>query len=385
MSFISEAQKAVRGEGLDGWLFFNFHGHDPVSNRLLGVSGRVMNTRPWYCLVPGEGEPIKVVHAIEKHILDAVPGRTEVYFSREELIRILAPLAGRYAAQVSEHITVISTLDHGTARFLEGLGYSLTDSDSLIQKTAGVLDEEGIASHERAARLLYRCIHETWNRLRSVTTRGMDVTEAIVQGWINNYFREHGLITEHSILVASGCHSADPHYEVPSVGGIITSGNIIQFDIWAKEDVPGSIYADISWVGFLGSSIPEDARRVFRAVTGARDRAVEFISRRLEEGTAVTGAEVDDLARTFLRDAGYGRYIRHRTGHGIDTDVHGSGVNMDNLEFPDHRAIIEGSCFSIEPGLYLDSFGMRTEINAYRRGNRLTVSGGPIQQDILTL
>lgn len=385
MTFLQQAQEAVRGENLDGWLFFNFHGRDMTANRLLGLNEQRINTRPWFCLIPAEGEPVKVVHAIEKKILDPVPGKTEVYSSRSRLTEILKPLAGTYASQVSENITAISTLDHGTARYLEGLGFTIVSSAALIQKTAGVLDEAGIASHERAAKLLYACIHHTWQQVRSETTRGIRLTESVVQGWINRYFRENGLITEHPVLVAAGVHSADPHYEVPETGGPVSPGDTIQFDIWAKEDCPGGIYADISWVGVMAETASPEAERVFRTVTGARNGALDFITGRLKDVRSVTGAEVDRTTRAYIEDAGYGGYFCHRTGHGIDTDVHGSGVNMDAVEFPDEREIIEGSCFSIEPGIYLEHFGMRTEIDAYRWNGSLVVSGGPIQHTILTL
>lgn len=385
MTFIEKALEAVRGEHLDGWLFFNFHGRDATANRLLGLEGHGMNTRPWYFLIPAKGEPVKIVHAIERKILDTLPGRTEVYSSRSGLTEILKPLAGTWAAGVSETLTVISTLDHGTARYLEGLGFSLVSSAALIQQTAGVLDTAGIASHEGAAKLLYECVHSTWRYIRTETARGSALTERAIQLRMTDFLTAHGLVSDHPLLVAAGVHSADPHYEVPPSGAPFSPGDIIQFDLWAKKDTPGSIYADISWVGILASSVPPEAERVFRVITGARDRAVEFVSRRLEQGKAVTGAEVDRAVRAFIEAEGYGEYLCHRTGHGIDTDVHGSGVNMDSVEFPDDREIIEGSCFSIEPGVYLENFGMRTEINAYRRGNTLVVSGGPIQHTILTL
>ena len=385
MDLIKKAQRAVCGENLDGWLFFNFHGRDGISNRLLGLKQGALNSRPWFCILPTQGEPIKIVHTIERGILDTVPGETYVYSSRQDLTNLLKPLAGTYAAQVSENITVISTLDHGTARYLEGLGFNLTDSAVLIQKTIGVLSEEGIASHERAAALLYNCIDLTWKNIKTHAAEGIQLTESRIQSWILDYFRDNNLVTDHPALVASGVHSSDPHYEVPSEGGIISPGDIIQFDIWAKENLPGAIYADISWVGVLAKTVPEELQTLFQTVTGARDRALDYISDRFEQGLPVIGADVDRVSRAYIEDAGYGTYICHRTGHGIDTEVHGSGVNMDCVEFPDHREIINGSCFSLEPGLYLERYGMRTEIDAYRKNGRLVVSGGPIQKQILTL
>jgi len=382
MSFIKKAREAVRGEHLDGWLFFNFHGRDRLSNRFLGLDENALNSRPWFYVIPARGEPVKIVHAIEKTILKDVPGRTSIYSTRSRLTELLKPLAGTYAAQISENLTVISTLDHGTARYLEGMGYSLVSSAALIQKTVGVLDKEGIASHRRAATHLYSCIKDIWDRIRACET---PLTEHTVREWIHEYFRNNDLVTEHPVLVAAGIHSSDPHYEVPARGGEITSGDVIQFDIWAKENRPGAVYADISWAGIMSKAVPSDVEKIFRLVTGARDQAVDFISRRLEEGQPVRGAEVDRKTRGYIEEAGYGSCFCHRTGHGIDVDVHGSGVNMDSIEFPDEREIIEGSCFSIEPGIYLEHFGIRSEINAYRYNNALVISGGPIQKKMLTL
>ena len=385
MTFLERAQKAVCGEHLDGWLFFNFHGRDGTANRLLGLGEQTMNSRPWFCFIPAEGEPVKIVHAIEKKMLDSVPGKTLVYSDRGRLTELLEPLAGTWAAAVSQTLTVISTLDHGTALYLEGLGFKLVSSAGLIQKTAGVLDEEGFASHERAAKHLYTCVHRAWEEIVSSTTRGTVLTESTVQGWILDYFRDNGLVTSHPVLVAAGRHTADPHYEVPENGGPISPGDVIQFDIWAKEQKAGAIYADISWVGIMAGTVPPEAQNIFRIITGARDRALSFITGNLEKGTPVIGADVDRITRSFIEEAGFGPSFLHRTGHGIDTEVHGCGVNMDSTEFPDYREIIEGSCFSLEPGIYLDSFGMRTEINAYRRNGRCIVSGGPVQTRILTL
>ncbi len=403
---ISNIQKAISGEKLDGWLFFNFHHRDPLSDQLLGIDRSRINSRPWYYLVPDEGEPIKICHAVEPEQLDELPGKLNIYNSREQLTGLLSEAVKKsgnnWGAQYSVELTTISTLDHGTALMLEGLGIKLHSSAGLIQRLNGLLDAAAIKTHEEAADNLYEIVDIVWNRISEHFKKISDaekssaagngngkkfrpLLEHEVQQWILDEFKSRNMVSEHLPIVACGPNSGNPHYAPEEHDNPITQNNVLQLDLWAKFDKEGSIFADISWIGWTGSDVPEDIMKMFKTVIDARDRCAAFIDGELSAGRTVSGSDADKETRKVLIDRGYADLIKHRTGHGIDTDVHGSGTGLDSVEFPDKRPILEGSCFSIEPGLYFEKYGMRTEIDAFIRNGRLEISGPGPQKEILTI
>ena len=386
MISLESMQKAIVEENLDGWLFFHFRGRDPVTMRILGLSITAISTRPAYYLVPAVGRPVKIVHTIEQTVFDELPGERIVYATRTELLEALsAQPKGRVAVQFSQELPIVSYLDLGTARTLESLGFTLESSGSLIQRTVGVLDEAGIASHERASTHLLEIVDNTWNRVRELFEEGRTATEGEIQAWITDEFAARGLYTDHPPIVACGPHAGDPHYEPPADGGaVLKAGEVLQLDLWAKEQEPGAIYGDISWLGCLAEGPNPEVQKAFEVLIRSRDRGLELVTERFQQSRPVTGFEVDQAVRQVLIENGYGDAIRHRTGHGIDTEDHGSGVNLDSVEFPDHRRIIEGSCFSIEPGIYRRDWGLRTEINVYIHKGEAIVSGGRKQARLLS-
>lgn len=383
---LEAARKAIRDEDLDGWLFTTHHHRDELADRLLRIDRKAVNTRPWYYLIPADGEPVKILHGIEAHILDHLPGTADYYSSGAELDTLLrAAGIGRIAVQYSRNLPIISYLDHGTALRLEALGFTLVSSAGLIQRTVGLLSDAGIAAHERAAGHLYAIVTIVWKRLQEAARAGTltTLTEGDLQQWILKEFDVRSLETDAPPIVAAGVHSADPHYSPIGKGKRLEPGEVLQLDLWAKESGGSGIYADISWVGVLSDTVPPEVERAFDAVRSARDEAVRFILDGLSMDRPVMGKEVDLAARARLTAAGYEPYLRHRTGHGIDTEPHGSGVNLDGIEFPDERLLLDGSCFSVEPGVYLPEFGLRTEINVYIRNRNAVVSGGTPQQSLL--
>jgi Xaa-Pro aminopeptidase len=339
-------------------------------------------------VVEANGGVRKIVHAVEASILDHLPGERVVYTGRAELLRHLCRLHGqRIAVQFSTQLPIVSFLDHGTALLLEEAGMELVTSASLIQRTAGLLTPQQIAHHERAARDLYDIVQETWERLRHQVQsgkQGAQLTENAVQAHMQEHLASRGLVTDHPPIVAAGKHSADPHYAPPvdNPGTPVFPDQVVQFDMWAKQ--PDGVYADISWVGFTADSVPKPVLSAFSVVVRARDGAVDYIERALSAGRPVCGSEVDMHVRRLIDAEGFADSLKHRTGHAIDTECHGSGVNIDSVEFPDERSILEGSCFSIEPGLYLQSFGVRTEIDVYIADGMPVVSGDTPQKEILT-
>jgi Xaa-Pro dipeptidase len=385
-----QVSTAMLEENLSAWLFSNFHHNDPISDRILEVPRGATNSRPWVYLLRQDGSAEKLVHVIENRILDHLPGSKRVYASRRQYLSNLRELAAglqRVACHFSPELPAISFLDHGMALLLEDCGFSLSSAAVLIQRVLGGLDRAGIGSHRRAADHLYDIVAEVWERLRKEMRSDKPVWETTVQGWIVGMFEELDLETDSPPIVAAGRHSADPHYSPEASdagrGGVLRSGAVLQLDLWAKEKASGAIYADISWVGVLDTRAPQALEAVFRTVVEARELAVGFIGESLAAGQSVSGQQVDQEVRSFFERSGYAANLRHRTGHGIDEQVHGFGVNLDSVEFPDPRLLLEGCCFSVEPGLYLDEFGMRSEIDAYISGGKPVVSGKKPQFELL--
>jgi Xaa-Pro dipeptidase len=386
MTDVARIARAIREAGLSGWLFYNQFHRDEISDLALGIPRAAHNSRPWAYVVPADGEPTRIVHAIEPGILGRLPGRLVRYTARNELFTAVAAAFGpgaRVAAQFSPAFPVSSFLDHGTAQLVERAGIGLVSSEELIVDCLGTLDAEAEASHRRAARLLHDVVHAAWARIRSAFAGGAAVHEADAQEWIAEIVAAAGLETDGPLAVATGEASADPHYEPSGRGRRFARGDVVQLDLWAREPGEQTAYADISWVGVLAPQPSAEQRRVFSAVVAAREHAASAIGAGLAAG--ITGESVDRAVREFITAAGYSAGLRHRTGHSIGTRVHGFGVNLDSVEFPDHRRLREGSCFSIEPGIYLERFGMRTEIDGIVRGGRLEITGGPRQERLLDL
>ena len=335
---------------------------------------------------------LKIVHRIEASILHHVPGETTPYSTRAEFEAALStaisgpfPAAGKIAADYSSSIPVGSYLDHGTALLLQSLGASLAPADGLVSRSLGALGDEGRRSHESAAKVLYDAVASAWSRLTRELGAGRAITEGDVQEWLMQSISAGGLVTDAPPIVGAGRHTCDPHFSVDGRGAALEQGDLVQFDIWAKEKTTGAVYADISWVGVCSPSPAPLQERLFAAVRDAREAAVSLLQRRLAAGAPVTGAEVDRAAREVLEGGDFAHGIRHRTGHSIGERVHGYGVNLDSVEFPDERPLAEGACFSVEPGLYLEEMGMRTEIDCIIHDGQLRITGADRQFALLAL
>jgi Xaa-Pro aminopeptidase len=370
-------QAAIRGEGLDGWLFCSFHHRDALSEAILNTRTDSTNSRLWVYAVPARGEPLGIVHAIEYDALAGLPGGRVAYISREEFIAALEPLKGkRWGAHVSRTITAISYLDAGTAALFEDAGLELVSAAGLVQRFKGTLDDRAIESHEQAAGELYEIVALAWEQVRQAYGRGEPLHEGVLRVLIQDEYKKRNLISDHPPIVAAGANSGNPHYDFSGSGALIKPGDVVQFDIWAKKHESGAIYGDISWVGVFAPAPAPRIEQAFADLLSAREGAIRFIEDELAAGRRPEGAAVDQKTREILIGLGYSAALRHRTGHGIDTECHGSGVNMDSLEFPDSRLLLNGSCFSLEPGIYFSDFGLRTEIDVYIQDGKPVVSGG---------
>ncbi len=375
---------------MHGWMFTNFSHRDTLTDSLLSLSTDIISTRRWVYIVPCTGEPLKIVHAIESSMLESLPGTTLVYSGKIELENILKEYSEKtFALLADSDISVISTVDAGFIQCLHEIKIQTCSAAPLIQITKGLLTKSGIESHERAAALLYKIIKETWNFISSKYKTESTLSEFDVLQYILRKFNDYSLVYHHEPIVAFGKNAGNPHYSVSKDGSAIAQkGDIIQLDIFAKEAMAkddegnihpeNAIYADISWVGVYDTIVPKQYNDSFVNLCQARDIAFILLQKASDDGTLaqVTGFELDKAVREKLIQHGYASVIKHRTGHGIDTACHGSGVNLDSVEFPDKRTVLNGSCFSVEPGIYFEDFGMRTEIDIYIHEDKPIISGG---------
>jgi Xaa-Pro dipeptidase len=367
---IEEIQQALAAEGLDGWLFFDHHRRDPLAYGILGL-GAAVPSRRWYYFIRREGAPCKLVHRIESGMLDSLPGSKRCYASWEEQRAQLAAMFGgarQIAMQYSHHCAIpyVSLVDAGTVELVRAAGVEVVSSADLVQQFEARWTEEQFAMHVEAGRRVDRVRAEAFDFVRQRVRAACTVTEYEVQQFIREGFRQQDLLTDHGPIVAVSGNASDPHYEPTAErSSSIRPGDLVLMDMWAKLAKADAVYYDITWTGFCGEAVPESIQRVFASVREARKRACDFVARNISEGAGIFGYQVDDVARGYIREQGYGDYFFHRTGHSIGTEVHGNGANMDNLESHDERRILARTCFSIEPGIYLPEFGIRSEVNVY--------------------
>jgi Xaa-Pro aminopeptidase len=378
---INEIQEALRDQHLDGWLFFDHHRRDPLAYRVLGIGPEVDPTRRWFYLIPASGEPRGLVHQIEPAVLDAVPGEKAKYSSWSALLEGLGKLlagCGRIAMQYSPQCAIpyVSLVDAGTLEQVRNLGIEVASSADLIQQFEARWDQAKLASHMEAGRRVDAIRREAFELASENVRSGSAICEWKLKQFMRSRFAAEGLVTDHGPIVGVNENAANPHYEpTPASSRPIRPGDLLLIDMWAKLDQPHSVYYDITWTGFCGAQAPPEVERVFRIVCEARDRAILRVQSAVEKGEALRGFEVDDAARSYIREQGFGDAFVHRTGHSIGEEVHGAGANMDNLETHDERRIIPWTCFSIEPGIYLSAFGIRSEVNVFVDVNKAVVTG----------
>lgn len=388
MPEISAIQEELRASKIDGWLFTDLYNRDPISYQVLGLDGHAK--RRWFYLVPAKGEPRKLVHRIEALFLDSLPGSKQLYAGLDELHTELPKLLGKsktLAMQYSPEaaIPVVSTVDAGTVDLVRSFKRKVVSSADLLQKFAARWSPEQFQSHLAAGKVIDRVIQQAFSQAATYVRQGKALTEYDLQQWILEQFRANLLVTDDGPVVAVGPHSGDPHYE-PKAGSSapIREGELMLLDVWGRTRGSNSVYYDITWVGFLGATVPEKYKKVFNVVKQARDAAVNLVTESVKNAKRLEGWQVDKAARDVISKAGYAKYFTHRTGHNIGSEVHGIGANMDGLETRDTRAIIPHTCFSVEPGIYQVEFGIRSEVNVYVADRQARVTGA-VQEEILPL
>ena len=388
---IDAVQRALSAEGLDGWLLYDFHGSNPIARRLSGldVSGK-MTTRRWYYLIPATGAPRGLVHAIESHNLDALPGDKRLYAGREQLasgIRDLLKGVRRVAMEYSpgNAIPYVSRVDAGTIESVRQIGVEVVSSGDLAQRFEAIWSDETLATHRAASERLYRIKDRTFDLVRQRLAAGTPLDEYVVQQQMLEWFNDEGLITDDPPNVSAQENAGNPHYSATAtVNRAIRRDEILLLDLWGKLPNPGAVFADITWIGFTGATVPEKYAAAFKATCDGRDAAIELVRSAAREGRDLRGYEVDRACRDVIERAGYGAAFIHRTGHSLGQEVHGNGVHMDDYETHDDRRLIPGTGFTIEPGVYTSEFGVRTEINMFYGEREATVTGA-IQAAIVPL
>jgi Xaa-Pro dipeptidase len=365
---VARIQEELRAQGVDGWLLFNFKGFNAVANDLLGLPAL---TRRYFVWIPREGTPVAVTHRIEQQPWTGWIGENLPYSSWRELEARLAQLlpggprvAMEYAP--ADAVPYVDKVPAGVIEMIRATGAEPVTSGDLVSAFYARWSDEGLAGHRRAAKHVYEVAHEAFRRIAAAARAGRQTGEWEVRQWIMGEFARRGITVGGDAIVAVNANAANPHYG-PSADhhAQIRPGDLVLIDLWGKEN-DDAIYADQTWMGFVGDSVPERLAEIFAAVRDARLAAIDLIRRRWDAGEEVAGWEADDASRNVIESRGWGEAFIHRTGHSIDRELHGSGPNIDNLESKDTRRLIQGVGFSIEPGIYLaGDVGFRSEVDVY--------------------
>ena len=366
-------QQALRDAGYDGWLFYDFHNRDAIAARILKMDTTRFASRRWYYYIPASGEPQKLVHRIEPWRCDHLPGAKHVYLpwqQQQSLLRAMLGDAKKVAMQYSPNnaIPYVSIIDAGTVELIRSFGVEVVSSADLVGRFEAHLSMDDYKSHQDAGAVMQMVKDEAFREIARRIRAGSNPREVEIQTFMRDLMREHGMQWEDGPIVAVNEHAADPHFEPTEENShVMKEGDLVLLDLWAKKNTPGSIYYDITWMGYIGTEIPARIDEVFQVGRAARDTALALVTERFAARQPVHGWEVDDACRAVVDKAGYGEYFTHRTGHNIGEEVHGNGVHIDNLETRDERLIIPGTCFSVEPGIYMEheKIGFRTEIDVF--------------------
>jgi Xaa-Pro dipeptidase len=386
---LSELQNDIRAAKFDGWLFYDFRGRDPIAHRILDLP-HGMRTRRWFYFVPAKGTPRKLVHKIESESLAGVPGETLYYAGYDELRRNLAKVirsakvvAMQYSAKAA--VPYVAMVDAGTIELVRSAGAKVVSSADLVQKFEACWTPQQLESHLAAGQIVDSVIREAFSEAAIHVRSKQPLSEYDLQQWILKRFDAAGIQREEGPDVAVNANASDPHYgPVQGKSASIREGDLLLLDVWGKTRDAASVYYDVTWIGYLGAKVPEKYAKVFAVLRDARDKAVDVIRTSVAAGKPLQGWQVDKAARTIIEKAGYGKYFFHRLGHNIGETIHGNGANMDNLETHDIRHLIPKTCTSVEPGIYLPEFGMRTEVNVYIGEKEARVTGA-VQKEILPL
>jgi len=389
---LAEISRALVAAGLDGWLFYDFRVSDPIAYRVLGLSERGITTRRWFCYVPARGEARALVSAVESRRLDSLGIERIVYQSSAGMLAGLSTIlagARRVAMNYSPRgaIPYVSRVDAGTVELVRSLGVEIVSAADLIQQFEATLSAAQMGGHRRAGAALGVVVDQTFAEIARRGAAGASATEYSIQQFMLERIQRAGLITREPPIVAVNAHSADPHFGTAEQNSApIVSGDFVLLDLWAREPGADAVYADITWTGFVGETVPDYHAEIFAIVRAARDAAVDLVKSRVAAEIPLSGREADRAARGVIEHAGFGAEFVHRTGHSIGREVHGMGANLDSLETDDDRRLLDRTCFSVEPGIYLPGrFGVRSELDMTIESGSAEVSAPAAQRAIVPI
>jgi Xaa-Pro aminopeptidase len=388
---IAAVQQAIGQLGFDGWLLYDFRGLNVLARRVLAFPENAHLTRRWFYWVPARGEPRKLVHRIEPHALDHLPGPSQLYLKWQELEAgvgdlLGTPGSGKIPKVAMEYVPrnanpYVSRVDAGTIELVRSFGVEVLPSGDLIQLFEACWDDDQWAMHREAARHTSSAFDVAFRFIADRVRQHGSVRETEVQQRIMDHFAEHHLTTDHPPIVGVGPHSGDPHYAPgPATDIAMKEGDFVLIDLWAKLDRSRAVYSDLTWTCFIGKEVPARHEEIFQIVARARDAAIRRVQDAFARKETLQGWQVDQAAREVIDQAGYGQYFCHRTGHSIGQETHGNGANMDNLETHEDRRVLPRTCFSVEPGIYLPEFGVRSEVNVFVDGQSQVHVTGPAPQ-----
>ncbi|GAB1441415.1 M24 family metallopeptidase [Ignavibacteriales bacterium] len=390
---IIKLQNLIKKNGLDGWLFYDFRGSNDLALSVLEFPAKAHLTRRFFYFIPAEGTPQKVAMAIELHNLAHLPGDMHPYSDYHSLNKIMASLLNGVKKVAMEYspknaIPYLSKLDAGTYEYLKDFGIEIVSSGDLLTEFTAVWTKEQYDDNIPVANALTDIVNLCWKFIKEKIESTGETTEYEVQKLIMDEIEKRGFETDHEVIVGVNGNGANPHYSpTPEVWEKIHRDDFVLIDLWAKPKKDNGVWADITWVGFVGTEVPERYVKIFNIVKDAREAAFNLVCERFKKGEEVRGWEVDDASRKVIADAGYAEYFVHRTGHSITTTLHGTGPHNDNFETQDMRLILPGTSFSIEPGIYLKGdFGVRSEIDVYIHPNgKVEQTGGERQWSVVPI
>ncbi|MCI0684999.1 MAG: M24 family metallopeptidase [Gemmataceae bacterium] len=389
---LGAVQAALRDQQLDGWLLYDFRGLNVLARRVVGLPADTFLSRRWFYYVPALGEPRKLVHQIEPHALDFLPGPRQQYLRWQELEAGVGALVQGARRIAMEYVPrnanpYVSRVDAGTIELVRSFGAAVVPSGDLVQLFEACWDDDQWAMHLEAARHTRSAFDVAFGFIAAGVRAGKAIRETDVQQTILDHFKKNNLTCDHPPICAVGPHSGDPHYgPVKGQDAVIRANDFVLIDLWAKCDRPRAVYSDLTRVAFVGRDVPPKIREVFDVVRRARDAGIARVKSAFAAGDTLLGWEVDKATRDVIDQAGYGAYFCHRTGHSIGQEVHGNGANMDGLETREERRVMRRTCFSIEPGIYLPEFGVRSEVDVFvDKDGTVHVTGGEPQTEVAAL
>lgn len=387
---LEKIQRLLQEDGLDGWLFTDYHGHDHITREFLQLRDRFCTRRLFYW-IPAKGQPVKLLSAIEPLLLDHLPGEKLLYKGiqgqKEALSRLFTP-GQKIACQYSPmgNVPTNSTMDAGLMEYLRGFGIQLVSSADLMQQFGAVLTDAQVENHRQAGVIIHRILDDAFTWIRSSLDAGMYIDEWMLLQHMTDTIAREPIYMDSPPFFGIDDHAADPGYEPEPQGSYqIKEGSRLIVDIAGRLPQDDAIYYDVSWCMNVGSTIDPEYQQIFDLVKEARQLAFDLIQHKLDAGEDIRGCDVDACLQDFFRQRNMDQYLMHRTGHSIGHRCHGVGANLDNYETHDDRKLLPGTMFSIEPGIYTSRYGVRLEYDVHITPERQLRIYGPVQEEILVI